>query len=465
MKKEDQSARRKKLFYDPKPASDSLTAADSQAVETICSSYKDFIDSGKTERECVENARTLAEQWGFKLYERGMELKPGDKIYNADSNKNIILAVIGKKSLSDGLRIVAAHIDAPRLDLKPNPLYEDAGQALFKTHYYGGVKKYQWLAIPLELRGVITKRDGTPIDIQVGADPYDPVLTITDLLPHLSADAYKKTIGDGFAGESMNAVVGIRPDPEEGESRVKLAVMTWLNEKYGIVEEDFLTAELSLVPAINARDVGFDRSMIGAYGHDDRSCSFAGLHAILETESPQHTAVCMLADKEEIGSEGVSGMKSRHFDTFIGDLCDTQGVKLEHCYANSICMSGDVCNAYDPNYPDVHDKRNNAKIGYGIGILKYTGSRGKAGASDASSEAMSRVRRLLDKAKVKWQVGELGKVDQGGGGTVAMLLAERNIEVVDVGIPVLSMHAPFEVISKVDLYMCCKAYAALFSDF
>jgi aspartyl aminopeptidase len=290
------------------------------------------------------------------------------------------------------------------------------------------------------------------------------VLVINDLLPHLSADINKKTIEEGFKGESMNVLLGIKPDPEEGENRIKLAIMSWLNEKYGIVEEDFLTAELSLVPAFNARDVGFDRSMIGAYGHDDRCCSFAGLQAILETEQPQYTAVCVIVDKEEVGSEGVSGMKSLHFDTFIGNLCRTQGVELSHCYAKSLCLSGDVCNAYDPNYPEPHDKRNNAKIGYGLGVFKYTGRAGKSGASDASCEVMTRTRKLLDKAKVKWQVGELGKVDQGGGGTVAMFIARRNIEVVDVGIPVLSMHAPFEVIAKVDLFMCYKAYYALFNE-
>ncbi|MCL2081379.1 MAG: aminopeptidase [Oscillospiraceae bacterium] len=464
MRKEDRGERCKRLFNTQKSAFDVLEESDGDAIENLSSSYKDFIDSSKTERECVENSRGMAEQWGFRPYQTGMAIKAGDKLYTEDNNKNIILAVIGKNSLADGLRIVASHCDSPRLDLKPNPLYEEDGQAFFKTHYYGGVKKYQWLAMPLELRGVAAKRDGTVVDIQVGADPYDPVLVISDLLPHLSADAYKKTIGEGFTGESMNALLGIKPDPEEGDDRVKLAVMSWLYEKYGIIEEDFRTAELSLVPALNARDVGFDRSMIGAYGHDDRCCSFAGLQAILETEQPQNTAVCVLTDKEEIGSEGVSGMISSHFDTFIGDLCRTQGVELNHCYAKSLCLSGDVCNAYDPNYPDVHDKRNNAKIGYGLGVFKYTGRAGKAGSSDASCETMARTRRLLDKAKVKWQVGELGKVDQGGGGTIAMFIARRNIEVVDVGIPVLSMHAPFEVIAKVDLFMCYKAYYALFNE-
>lgn len=464
MRKEEQKERCKKLFYTPKSAYDQLDASDNDAIENISSAYKDFLDASKTERECVENARVMAEQWGFKPYRRGMELNAGDKIYTEDSSKNIILAIIGKNPLNEGVRVMAAHVDSPRLDLKPNPLYEEECQAFFKTHYYGGVKKYQWLATPLELRGVITKRDGTLINVQVGADPYDPVLVITDLLPHLSADANKKTIGEGFTGESMNVLLGIKPDPDEGDNRIKLAVMTWLHEKYGIVEEDFLTAELSLVPALNARDVGFDRSMIGAYGHDDRCCSFAGLQAILETENPQYTAVCVLIDKEEIGSEGISGMKSRHFDTFIGDLCREQGVELSHCFAKSLCLSGDVCNAYDPNYPEVHDKRNNAKIGYGLGVFKYTGRAGKSGASDASCETMARARKLLDKAKVKWQVGELGRVDLGGGGTVAMFIAERNIEVVDVGIPVLSMHAPFEVIAKVDLFMCYKAYFALFNE-
>ena len=464
MKKEERTERCKRLFYTPKSAFDVIDTSDADAVETLSSSYKDFLDGSKTERECVENARVMAEQWGFRPYRRGMELSPGDKVYTDDNNKDIMLAVIGKSSLDEGLRVMAAHCDSPRLDLKPNPLYEDEGQAFFKTHYYGGVKKYQWLATPLELHGVITKKDGTVIEVQVGNDPYDPVLVINDLLPHLSAEISKKTIGEGFSGEGLNALVGIKPDPDEGDNRVKLAVMQWLHDKYGVVEEDFLAAELSLVPAQNARDVGFDRSMIGAYGHDDRCCSFAGLQAILETENPQYTAVCVIVDKEEIGSEGVSGMKSMRFDTFIGDLCRSQDVELRHCYAKSLCLSGDVCNAYDPNYADAHDKRNNAKIGYGLGVFKYTGRGGKSGSSDASCETMTRARRLLDKAKVKWQVGEMGKVDLGGGGTVAVFLAQRNIEVVDVGIPVLSMHAPFEVIAKIDLFMCYKAYYALFNE-
>ncbi|GHU89949.1 M18 family aminopeptidase [Clostridia bacterium] len=464
MKKEDLSARRKRLLNIPKSAFDGLNEQDYEEIESLSLSYKDLLDSGKTVRQAVEVVRGLAEQWSFKPYERGMELKPGDKIYSADRNRDIFLAVIGQKPLSEGIRLAASHLDSPSLDLKPNPLYEEDGQALLKTHYYGGVKKYQWLARPLELRGVVARKDGSIVEVQVGADPYDPVLVINDLLPHLSAEQYKKTIGDAITGEQLNALVGLRPDLEEGDDRVKLAVLSYLNEKYNITEEDFLTAELSIVPATNARDVGFDRSMIGAYGHDDKSCAYAALDAILRTEKPAYTSVCALTDKEEIGSEGVSGMRSAHFDSFVGDLCDSQNVQLRHCYQNSFCFSGDVVNAFDPNFSDAHDKRNNGKIGYGACIFKYTGSRGKGGSSEASCETMVRTRRLLDKAGVRWQVGELGKIDLGGGGTVAKFIAERNIDVVDIGVPVLSMHAPYEVIAKVDLWMLRRAFSALFGE-
>ncbi len=464
MKKEDAVARRKRLLSNPKSAYESVTPEELERMENLCSRYKDLLDGSKIERQCVEMTRSLAEQYGFKAYERGMKLVPGDKVYTNDLNKNVILAIIGTKSLDQGIHMIASHLDAPRLDLKPNALYEDSEQALFKTHYYGGIKKYQWMSIPLELRGVVSLKNGTMVDVQIGADPYDPVLVITDLLPHLGAEQAKKTIGEGFPAESLNALVGIKPDPEEGSERVKLAVLGILNEKYGIIEDDFRTAELSLVPATNARDVGLDRSMIGAYGQDDRSCAYAAMQAILETEAPLYTSICALVDKEEIGSEGVSGMNSAHFDTFIGDLCDMQGVKLEHCYQASFCLSGDVVNGYDPNFADAHDKRNNAMMGYGIGVFKYTGSRGKSGASDASCETMAKVRKLFDSAKVVWQTGELGKVDLGGGGTVAKFIAQRNIEVVDVGVPVLSMHAPFEITAKIDLYMCFKGFKAFYAD-
>ncbi|MCL2084274.1 MAG: aminopeptidase [Oscillospiraceae bacterium] len=467
MKKETAATRRKRLLYKPVSVFDALGEHDEESIETISEAYRDLLDSGKTVRECVENARAMAEQWGFKPFERGVKLNPGDKVYTADNCKNIVLAVIGSAPLSDGARIMAAHVDTPGLDLKPNPLYEDSGLAMLKTHYYGGIKKYQWLAMPLELRGVVFLKNGGHVDIHVGADPYDPVLTITDLLPHLSAEQNKKTISEGFSAENLNVLIGLRPyaDVAAGdEDRVKLAVMSWLNEKYGIVEEDLRTAELSLVPASNARDVGFDRAMLGAYGQDDRVCAFAGLHAILRAENPVHTAVCVLADKEEIGSEGISGIQSGHFDAFMEELCDMQQVKLRHCYAKSFCFSGDVCNAYDPNFADAHDKRNNARLGYGVSVVKYTGSRGKSGASDASAETFSRTRGLLEGAGVVWQTGELGRVDLGGGGTMACFIARRNIEVIDVGISLLSMHAPFEVVAKADLFMLCKAFSALFAD-
>lgn len=456
--------RREKLFLETKSGYERLGDGQWELAESYCEGYKSFLDAGKTERDCVSEAIFQAERQGFVPYKPGMKVKAGDKLYLTRLGKAAVLAVIGQKPLSEGIRMVAAHIDAPRLDLKPRPLYEDNGMALLKTHYYGGVKKYQWMASPLELRGVVCTSDGETVRVSIGADKDDPVLVITDLLPHLGADQMKKPVTEAFTGEGLNVLVGSCPDLAEGSDRVKLAVMELLHNKYGITEHDFTSAELSLVPAGSARDVGLDRTMIGAYGHDDRSCSYAGLRALFDVKEPDRTAVCFLADKEEIGSEGVTGMRGGFFDNFIEQLCLSQGTTLRACYASSFCLSADVCNAFDPNFPDVSDPRNDGRLGHGVAICKYTGRAGKAGSSDAAAETMAYLRRILDGERVIWQTAELGKVDKGGGGTVAVFLAQRDIEVVDCGVPVLSMHAPFEVVSKLDCYMAYKACLAVFGE-
>ncbi len=455
--------RREALTYKQKNGWDCLAEGEEAALEAYCEDYKKYLDEGKTERECVDYTVRLAQANGFVPFERGMELKSGDKVYRINRGKAIMLAVIGEEGLENGVNIGAAHIDAPRLDLKQNPLYEADEMAFLKTHYYGGIRKYQWVTIPLELHGVVALKNGEVIKVSIGGGSGDPVFTIDDLLPHLAADQSKRTLGEAIPAESLNILVGSKPfKDDEGGERVKLAILDILNEKYGIVEEDFISAELSAVPAFRASDVGFDRSLIGAYGQDDRVCSYACLAAMFQLTTPRRTAICMLADKEEIGSEGVSGMKSAAFDTFMSDLCDTQNVPLKACYEKSFCLSADVTAGYDPNFAEVYEKRNSARVGYGMGLCKYTGARGKSGASDASAEVVAYTRRILDAYGVVWQMAELGKTDQGGGGTVAAYMAERDIDTLDAGVPVLSMHAPFETTSKLDCYMTYKGMRAVF---
>ena len=459
---DERKTQREKLLSQRKNGYDRVPAQEIPAMERYCSLYKTFLHQGKTERECARVAVELAEKAGFKPYERGMELKPGDRIYRVNRGKSVMLAVIGKQSLEKGAQIVAAHIDSPRLDLKPNPLYEDSELAFFKTHYYGGIRKYQWVTIPLELHGVVAKKDGTVVEVRLGEDK-EPKFVITDLLPHLGGEQGKKPLNEAVPGESLNILLGSCPSGEEDEKdRVKMQILEKLYEKYGITEDDFTSAELEAVPAASPTDIGLDASLIGAYGHDDRVCGFAALQGILELAEPEKTAVCMLADKEEIGSMGVTGMQSAAFDTFLHDLCDGQGVPLRACYENSFCLSCDVTAAYDPNFPEVFEKRNAAFVNYGVGLCKYTGARGKSGASDASAETVAYVRRVLDQADVLWHISELGKVDAGGGGTVAMYMANRNIATLDAGVPVLSMHAPFETVAKLDCYMTYKACKAIY---
>ena len=451
---------RDSLLMAPKNGYSRITAQQRDEMKAYAKRYMAFMDECKTEREATAWAVREAEKLGFKPFAPGMEAKPGDKIYYNNRDKAIALAVVGKQPLSQGANICAAHVDSPRMDLKPNPLYEDGEIAYFKTHYYGGIKKYQWPTIPLALHGVVCRKDGTRVTITIGEKDDDPVLMVTDLLPHLAADQMQKTAGKVIAGEQLNVILGSEPIEGEGADLVKLNIMKWLNENYGIIEADFQSAELNIVPAGKCREVGFDRSLISAYGHDDRVCAYAELEALFTIDTPDKTAVCILADKEEIGSVGVSGMQSAYFEHFMGGLCDAQGVKLEDCLAASFCLSADVSNAHDPNFPEVSDRRNNSALNYGVAICKYTGSRGKGGASDASAEAMSHVRTTLDNAGVIWQIATLGKVDQGGGGTVAAYMANRNIVTVDAGVPVLSMHAPLELVSKLDCWetmLACKA--------
>jgi aspartyl aminopeptidase len=463
MSKEN-STKKDRLFYKQKNGYDIIEKDEAILVEKYSKDYMSFLNEAKTEREAVSVSIELAQKAGFKAYETGMKLKAGDKVYVSNRGKALMLAVIGNKPLSEGCVIAAAHVDSPRLDLKPLPIYEDSELCYFKTHYYGGIKKYQWLTIPLELRGVVALKDGSVVNVCIGKDKNDPIFQITDLLPHLGKEQRKKTSAEFVPGESLNLLIGSVPDAEDVEGRTKLAILDLLNQKYGINEEDFLSAELSAVPAFEVREMGIDRSFIAGYGHDDRVCVYAELRAILELDTPDKTAVCLLADKEEIGSEGVTGMKSRSFENFMGDLCDGQGVKLSHCFANSICISADVSNAFDPNYPEVSEKRNAAKINYGMSICKFTGHGGKSGSNDASAEVVSHLRRVFSENNVVWQMSELGKVDEGGGGTVAAYMAQRDIDTIDAGVPVLSMHSPYETVAKFDCYMTYKGIKAMYEE-
>ena len=464
MEKSEFKQLKEQLLSHRKNGYDRMPETEQAAMEAYCQDYKAFLDAGKTERLCAAEVIRLAEAAGYRPYQRGQALAPGDKVYRCNRGKAVLLAHIGKRPLAEGVQLAAAHIDAPRLDMKPNPLYEDGELAYFKTHYYGGIRKYQWVTIPLELHGVVALKDHSKVSVSIGTEPGDPRLVITDLLPHLGMEQNKKPLGEAVPGETLNLLLGSRPIGDSEESgRVKLAVLKLLYEKYGITEDDLTSAELEAVPAGHACDIGLDRSMIGAYGHDDRVCAYAALRALLDlTETPARTAVCVLADKEEIGSDGVTGMQSAAFDTFMEDLCAAMDTPVRVCFERSFCLSADVTAAFDPNYADVFEKRNAAYLNYGVGLCKYTGARGKSGASDADAETVAYVRSLFDKDGVIWQIAELGKVDAGGGGTVALYMANRNITTLDAGVPVLSMHAPFEVVSKLDCYETYKGMRAVY---
>lgn len=427
--------------------------------------YKQYLNSSKTEREAVKTTLKMIQEAGFEPYVSGKKYETGAKVYVNNRDKALILAIIGAKPVSEGVHIAAAHIDSPRLDLKQNPLYEDNELALFKTHYYGGIKKYQWTALPLALHGVLIQDDGTKIQVNIGEEEGDPAFCVTDLLPHLATQQMKRPVTEVVKGEELNILVGSRPFKDDDVSeKVKLNILKILHDKYGIYEEDFLSAELEAVPALKARDIGFDRSMVGSYGHDDRVCAYTALQATLKCKNPAKTVVTVLADKEETGSDGNTGLNSSYLKFFIYDLAKAYDVDGWTVLSNSECLSADVNAAFDPTFPEVTEKNNAAYLNYGVVVTKYTGARGKSGTSDASAEFMGRVRSLLNKEKVIWQTGELGKVDMGGGGTVAAYIANLNVDVIGVGVPVLSMHAPFEIVSKIDVYMAYKAFCAFLSE-
>ena len=456
---DETKALKEKLFYEAPHAARRMSAEEIDAADSFCEGYMGFLDAAKTEREAVERAVHLAEMNGFSAYDPGRRYQAGAKIYYNNRGKSVILAVIGRESLLHGARIVAAHIDSPRLDLRPNPLYEADGQALFKTHYYGGVKKYQWAAIPLALHGVIVKKGGETVRVSIGEAAGEPRFVISDLLPHLAAEQMRKTMAEGIGAEDLNVLVGSRPFDDSDEAQnVKLNVLNLLFEKYGVTEADFTSAELEIVPAFGACDIGFDRSLIGAYGQDDRVCAYPALMALLDTERPRATTLCVLTDKEEIGSEGNTGLNSSYMAFFIKALAAAEGVDGEAALSASKCISADVNAAYDPNYASAFEKNNASYLNRGVVINKYTGSRGKVSASDAHAEFLAEIRALLDNANVCWQAGEMGRLDLGGGGTVARFVASHNIEVLDMGVPLLSMHSPFEVTSKLDVYAAYRAY-------
>ena len=458
-----ESELRKKLMYKTHNGYRDLSAEEAEAMNKYCEEYKHFLDAGKTERECVATAIYLAETHGFMEFSEEKTYKPGDKLYYVNRDKEIYLVVMGQLPLSAGCNMSLAHTDSPRLDLKPQPLYEEAEMAWMKTRHYGTPRKYQWLNVPLAIHGVVALTDGSTVIVKVGEDPRDPQFLICDLQPHLAGEQKKKTLEDAVPSEKLNLLVGGRPcKGEEGGDLVKLEVLRLLHENYGICEEDFLSAELEVVPAAMARDMGFDRSFIMAYGHDDRVCAFAELKAVLEVEMPRRTALCVFADKEEICSEGVTGTKSAAMDRFMDKLCKAQGVDLRDCYANSFCLSADVTGAYDPNFSQCFDKHNMSRCNHGVAIKKYTGPGGKGYASDASAEVMGYVRNLLNQKGVLWQAGEMGSNDMGGGGTLTRFIAARDIDSVDAGVPMLSMHAPCEVVAKLDCYMTYKAIKAVF---
>lgn len=461
-----------KLMHNWKNIWEVLSEDEVKKVFDISEEYKLFLDKNKTERESADEIIRSARARGYisinELITNKSTIEPGMKIYANNKNKAVALFVVGKEKLEAGMNIVGSHIDAPRIDLKQFPLYEDSELALLKTHYYGGIKKYQWVALPLALHGVLIKKNGEKVNVVIGEDENDPVFFITDLLPHLAKDQMGKKMDEGITGEGLNILFGSIPYNEKDLSdKVKLNVLKILNDKYGMIEEDFTSAEFEVVPAGKSRDVGIDRSMVGGYGQDDRACAFTSLKAILDVENPKRTAVALFVDKEEIGSVGNTGMESMFFENVVSELIalsetNYNELAVKRALANSKVLSADTLAGFDPNYPEVLDKRNSPFIGKGITLVKYTGVRGKGGSNDANSEYLSEIRKLFNDNNIIWQMGELGKVDQGGGGTIAFILARYGMEVVDCGVPLLSVHAPFEISSKADIYMTYKGYKVFF---
>ena len=459
--KKKKAERYGELSYEKKNYFEQASKHERKEIYAYSEGYKHYLDAAKTEREACAEAVRLAEAKGFTEYKFGDPLAAGDKKYFVNRNKSVVVFRIGTRDLeTDGMRILAAHIDSPRVDIKQVPLYEDSGLCYLKTHYYGGIKKYQWTTIPLALHGVVVLKDGSKVEVRIGEDPKDPVFYIDDILPHLGQEQMSKPAGKIIEGEQLNLLVGGLPD-EDGEtgSKIKYTVLDYLNKAYGMCEEDFLSAELAAVPAYPARDVGFDRALIGAYGHDDRVCAYPALTAVLDTDT-EHTVLAMLVDKEEIGSEGVTGMQCKVYEDLMQEIAETLGANFRRVRYASKCLSADVTAAYDPNFASVFEKNNSAIVSCGTAMSKFTGAHGKSGSNDASAEFVGEVRRMFAREGVVWQTAELGKVDAGGGGTVAKYLANLNIDTVDIGVPVISMHAPYEVISKADLYSNYRAFVA-----
>ena len=454
---------KEKLASKNESAYDKMTDAEIKTAYGYCEGYKEFLNIAKTEREAVKYAIALAKEKGFKEFSVGEKYNPGDKFYINNRGKAAAFLVIGKKPATEGVNIVAAHVDNPRLDLKGNPLYEADEIGYFKTHYYGGIRKYHWPVTPLALHGVICLKNGESKEIVIGEKEDEPCFAITDLLPHLAQEQNKRTLPQGIKGEELNIVIGSRPfKDDEASEKVKLNLLNLLFEKYGSIEDDFRSAELVAVPITKARDIGFDRSLVGAFGHDDRVCAYPAFTALLETEAPDKTCICVFADKEEIGSEGNTGLQSAFVKYIVDDLCRPYGISTTVALRNSCCLSADVNGAYDPTFADAFEKNNACFINRGVCVTKYTGGGGKYDTSDASAEYVSKVRTILDKGNVAWQIGELGKVDIGGGGTVAKYLARLGMDVIDIGVPVLAMHSPFEIVSKLDIYATYRACAEFF---
>ena len=459
---------KEKLFRNKDNAWEKVEEEEKTKIFDFSKKYIDFLSSNKTERECVKTIKEKLEQNNFKNIEDLNSIKSGEKVYYINREKNIYAAVIGEESPEEGFNIIGAHIDSPRLDLKPNPIYEDAELALFKTHYYGGIKKYQWVNIPLSMHGVIIKENNEKIDIKIGEDENDPIFTIADLLPHLASKQEKKTLKDGIEAEDLNILIGSIPFKGDIDEKIKLNILNILYEKYGIKEQDFVSAEIEFTPAMKAKDLGFDRALVAGYGQDDRVCAYTSLEALLNLNNPKRTSICILADKEEIGSMGITGMYSQTFEYFIDELIDkTVGNKIglrRKIFNKSRLLSADVTGAYNPNYPDIYEKNNESFLNHGISVIKYTGSASKGGASDANAEFVGYVRNLFEKNNIAYQVSEMGKIGVGGGGTIAYILADRGIDVLDCGVPVLSMHSPYEITSKFDIYNAYKAYKVFFED-
>ena len=453
-----------KLLYTPEYAADKQADVKEKAA-AFAEGYKKFMDSAKTEREAAVVSEQMLLAAGYKAFEPKKAYAPGEKVYFIQENKAVVAATIGQKPYEEGFRLVIAHIDCPRLDLRPTPLYESDHLSYFKTHYYGGIRKYQWPTIPLALHGVVCREDGTTVTITIGENDEDPVFTITDLLPHLGREQNQKKLPDAITAENLNVVLGSLPIADaDAENRIKLSILGLLNEMYGITERDFVTAEIEIVPAFKARDVGLDRSMIGAYGHDDRVDAYPALMAEIEVQHPAHTTVCILTDKEEVGSDGVTGMNSMYAYHFLQQLCAATGVDSIAAFQASKCLSADVTAAYDPSFSEAFEPDNGTYAGRGVAIYKYTGAGGKSSTSDANAELVSYLTRLMNKNGVVWQIGEMGRLDLGGGGTIAKYVANRDIDTIDIGVPVLAMHSPFEVVSKADVYMAYRTFRAFCTD-